>query len=188
ELTPDDYSDIVEDGLFHGLGDWVFTSALYAGATWPEERYEAHPKTSAVHDTPARRMRELAPSFVERAADEVLAGDPDVVGLTTTFMQNVPSLAMATALERRRADPRVVLGGGNCDGPMGAALHRNFPVLDYVVSGEGERALVALLDAIESGPEPDMLRAIGGLCWRQGSDSVANPPADESLGMDSVPR
>ena len=25
EVTPDDYSDLVEDGLFHGLGEWVFT-------------------------------------------------------------------------------------------------------------------------------------------------------------------
>jgi ribosomal peptide maturation radical SAM protein 1 len=102
-------------------------------------------------------------------------------------MQNVPSLAMATELKRCRPDLRVVLGGGNCDGPMGLALHRNFPVLDFVVSGEGERALVALLDALENGPSPESLGAIGGLCWWRDGESVANTPAGESLGMEAVP-
>src|SRR5712691_11229616 len=83
-VTPDDYSDLVEDGLFHGLGDWVFTSALYGGASWPEERYAVHPATAQMHDDPARKMRQLAPDFVRRAADEVLASAPEVVGLTST--------------------------------------------------------------------------------------------------------
>jgi ribosomal peptide maturation radical SAM protein 1 len=186
-VTPDDYSDLVEDGLFHGLGDWVFTSSLYGDATWPEERYAAHPATPQMHDGPARRMRELAPEFVQRTADEVLASAPDVVGLTSTFMQNVPSLALAAELKRRRADVRVLLGGGNCDGPMGAALHRNFGSLDYVVSGEGEQALVALLDAVDGGAEPESLGRVGGLCWRRGDENVVNAPSGESLGMDEVP-
>lgn len=188
EITPDDYSDIVEGGLFHGLGDWVFTSSLYGDAAWPRERYEAHPKTPSVEDGPARRMRELAPAFVRQAADEVLAGDPDVVGLTSTFMQNVPSLAMATELKRRRPELRVVLGGGNCDGPMGSALHRNFRALDYVIGGEGERALVALLDALERGADWEALGGVGGLCWWRGNESVVNPTVDDPLSMDMVPR
>src|SRR3954454_21824675 len=91
EITPDDYMDVVEHGLFHGLGDWVFTSALYAGATWPEERFAAYRETEPVDDGPARAMRALVPEFVERLAGELLATEPDVVGLSSTFMQNVPS-------------------------------------------------------------------------------------------------
>src|SRR5260370_25764239 len=130
EITPDDYSDVVEDGLFHGLGDWIFTSSLYGDAAWPRERYEAHPKTPYVADGPARRMREIAPAFVRLAADEVLAGDPDVVGLSSTVMQNVPSLALATELKRRRPETVVVLAGGNCHRPVGPALHRDCSALD----------------------------------------------------------
>jgi len=187
-VTPDDYSDVVEDGLFHGLGDYVFTSALYANETWPEERYLAHPKTPLVHDGPARKMRAVAPGFIEHAAREVLASEPDVVGLTSTFMQNVPSLAIGAAIKRLRPDVVVVMGGGNCDGPMGAALHRNFRMLDYVVSGEGERAIVALLAALESGASDEALSAVGGLSWWRGAESVANPPLPDALTMDRVPK
>ena len=186
-VTPDDYSDLVEDGLFHGLGDWVFTSSLYGDATWPEDQYAEHPATPRMHDGPARRMRELAPEFVQRTAEQVLASDPDLVGLTSTFMQNVPSLSLAAEMKRRRPDVQVVFGGGNCDGPMGAALHRNFTMLDFVVSGEGERALVRLLHALEEGADESALSRIAGLCWRRGDENVVNPAAEESLGMDDVP-
>ncbi|MEX0663463.1 MAG: RiPP maturation radical SAM C-methyltransferase [Acidimicrobiia bacterium] len=188
DVTPDDYSDVVEDGLFHGLGDFVFTSALYVDESWPEERYLAHPKTPLVNDGPAKKMRAVAPSFIRFAADEVLAFEPDVVGLTSTFMQNVPSLALAAELKRRRPDVVVVMGGGNCDGPMGAALHRNFRMLDYVVSGEGERALVGLLAALEAGATEDALSKVGGLSWWRAGESVANPPLPDALTMDRVPR
>lgn len=186
-VTPDDYSDVVEDGLFHGLGDWVFTAALYGDAAWPEDRYAAHPATPHVHDGPAREMRTHAAGFVHQIAAEVLASEPDVVGLTSTFMQNVPSLAMAAELKRQRPDVRVVLGGGNCDGPMGAALHRNFPALDYVVGGEGELSLIALLDAIENNEDHDALGRVSGLCWRHDGHDVVNPQCGESVDMDSVP-
>ena len=187
DITPDDYSDVVEDGLFHGLGDWVFTAALYPGERWPLERYEAHPRTPSVNDGPARRMRELAPGFIEQAAAEVLAHDPDVVGLTSTFMQNVPTLAMAKELKRRQPDLAIVMGGGNCDGPMGPALHRNFPFLDFVVSGEGERALPDLLSTLAQGADDTALALVSGLCWRSDGESRVNPPA-EALEMDLVPR
>ena len=131
-------------------------------------------------------MRQFAPAFIRQAADEVLAGDPDVVGLSSTFMQNVPSLAIATELKRRRPEVQIVMGGGNCDGPMGPALHRNFRALDYVVKGEGERALVGLLDALERGADPESLSCVSGLCWWRGNESVSNP-VDDPVGMEAVP-
>jgi ribosomal peptide maturation radical SAM protein 1 len=187
EITPDDYSDLVEDGLFHGVGDWVFTSSLYGDAAWPVERYFSHPATAARHDGAARRMRELAADFVRSTAEEILGGNPDVVGLTSTFMQNVPSLALAAELKRRDPDVSVVLGGGNCDGSMGPALHRNFPALDYVVSGEGEQAFLALVDALDRGADPQALAGIGGLCWRHEGENVVNDAPSEPLTMDDVP-
>ena len=186
EITPDAYRVVAEHGLFHGVGDWIFTSSLYPGATWPVERYEAHPATPLEEDGPARVMRELAPAFVRSAAEHILATDPDVVGLSSTFMQNVPSLALATELKRLRPSTQIVMGGGNCEAPMGPALHRNFLALDYVVCGEGEVSLVGLLDAIEAGAAPEVLRSIPGLCWRAGETTSVNPTAPP-LSMDAVP-
>ena len=186
KITPDDYQFVAEHGLFDGLGDWIFTSSLYPDATWPVERYEAYSAAPVEGDGPARVMRDLAPAFVHAAARHILATDPDVVGLSSTFMQNVPSLTLATELKRLRPSTVVVMGGGNCEAPMGPALHRNFPALDYVVCGEGEVSFVALLNALEAGPDPEALRSVPGLCWRDEEQAEVNPTA-EPLSMDAVP-
>jgi ribosomal peptide maturation radical SAM protein 1 len=97
------------------------------------------------------RLRQLAPGFLEHAADEVLAADPTVVGFTTTFSQTVPSLALATLLKARRPDLTTVFGGANCDGELGRSLHQQFDVVDVVVRGEAEPSFVELCTDLLAG-------------------------------------
>jgi ribosomal peptide maturation radical SAM protein 1 len=115
---------------------------------------------------------------------EILALDPDLVGFTTTFMQNVPSLAVARRLKASRPDLLTVFGGGNCDGPMGVALHRNFPFVDFVVRGEGEQPFVELLDALQGRRD---LSEIAGLCWRSPAGTVANCDRVHPYPIERVP-
>ena len=84
------------------------------------------------------RMRELVPGFVDACVERIVARAPRVVGFTSTFQQNVSSLLLAQALKQRLPDVITVFGGANCDGPMGAALHRSFDFIDVVVRGEAE--------------------------------------------------
>ena len=50
-------------------------------------------------------MRALVPAFLERADDEILAAGPRVVGFSSTFSQNVPSLALARLLKQHDPSP-----------------------------------------------------------------------------------
>ena len=47
-----------------------------------------------------------------------------------------------------------MFGGGNCEGEMGRELHRSFPWIDYVCSGEGEYSFPQLVQAIAAGRKP----------------------------------
>ena len=166
ELTPDDYATVCESGYDHGVGEWIFTSALYSPG-WREDAFvERLRREDYGAVTQAVRMHHLVPSYLGRAADRVLAAEPDLVGLTSTFEQNVPVLALATELKRRRPELPIVIGGANCDGVMGAALARNFSGVDYVVRGEGEQPLTELLDALAGRRE---LATVTSLCWRDPS-------------------
>lgn len=169
-LGPAEYLDIAENGLFHGLGDWIFSGVLY-GTDFGTERLSRYAERHGLDLAVAHAMRPFAEEFVDRAVDEILERSPDVVGFTTTFMQNMPSLAAARLLKQRAPEVTVVFGGGNCDGDMGAALHRNFPFVDFVVRGEGEAAFPALLRALDG--EGD-LPSIAGLCWRDGTGQRLN--------------
>ncbi|MEU1283376.1 RiPP maturation radical SAM C-methyltransferase [Kitasatospora sp. NPDC005856] len=189
----DDYQYFSEKSYFQGAGDWAFAGALYGDDSPAPDRdgidgidgggnaddgfagYFAYLTTSGASEREialTRATRALAPAFITRLVEELAADPPDLVGFTTTFQQNTASLAAARLLKQRCPQVRTVFGGANCDGPQGAALHRNFPFLDYVVRGEGEAAFPALLEALRAGGD---LSTVPGLCWRDDSGtSTAN--------------
>ncbi|MER6261448.1 RiPP maturation radical SAM C-methyltransferase [Streptomyces sp. 900105245] len=183
-LRPGDYTAVGSDAIFHGLGDWVFSGVLYDDPNWGLARLRDYAAARDVFVDTAVAMRPYAADFVARCADEVLAAGPEVVGFTSTFMQNVPSLALARELKRRRPGLTVVFGGSNCDGPMGHALHRNHPFVDHVVRGEAEYAFPALLGHLEAGTAPD---DVPGLCWWDGTRSRANAESRRTVAPADIP-
>jgi ribosomal peptide maturation radical SAM protein 1 len=179
-----EYVKVAGDGILYGAGDWVFAPALYGTSEWRRAEYEGYLASRAVPVGPLSDMQRMAPSFIERLADEITATDCEVVGLSTTFKQNVAALALARALKRRRPEVIVVMGGANCDGPQGAALHRNFPFVDFVVRGEGEQAFPDLLDAIA---EERTFDSVDGLCWRDGGRPIVNRDRTDLYPIEDVP-
>ncbi|GAA4493705.1 RiPP maturation radical SAM C-methyltransferase [Actinoallomurus oryzae] len=185
QIAEAEYSYVADRGVWHAMGEWIFAGALYDDPAWRVDTYRAYLEARNLEPGASLRMREHAAGFVELAAREILRERPDLVGFTTTFQQNVSSLAVARRIKQLRPDVQVVFGGGNCDGPMGAALHRNFPFVDHVVSGEGELAFVALLDALSEGRAP---AGVPGVVTRgPDGESVAGPPA-AMVPIDMVPR
>ena len=168
-LASEDYKFFATESQFQACGDWVFTPALYdsepheaeferyLSAEFPQERLDL-----------MRRLRALSPDFVRDFASSILDLAPDVVGFTSTFQQHAASLAMARQLKRVAPDVATVFGGANCDGPQGAALHRNFDCVDHVVRGEGETTFPPLIDALLG---ERSLADVPGLCWRAADGS-----------------
>ncbi len=181
-----DYARVADNGR-QGWGDWAFAVPPYRTPPPPErDPFLAPLRASASEDDVLRliRVRDAASAFLEKAADEVLARRPQVVGFSTTFSQTIPSVALATILKARDPSLRVVFGGANCEGPMGPALLRMFPAIDVVVRGEAERLLAPLLRALLAGaPAP----RLPGLCVREGAEVVAVPPDGEPVAMEEVP-
>jgi ribosomal peptide maturation radical SAM protein 1 len=177
-------SETVAALVFHGVGDWVFTSALYGVDAYRREEFADFLQLRDIDPVAPLEMQRHSRQFILDLAAEIAADPPDAVGFTSTFMQNVPSLALAKELKRLVPGIVTVLGGSNADGAQGHALHRNFPQLDFVVSGEGERALPTLLNRIATGSD---VSDIPGLSWRDGGKSVVNPMAKAALPFAAVP-
>ncbi|MFF0740473.1 RiPP maturation radical SAM C-methyltransferase [Streptomyces sp. NPDC004111] len=170
------------DSYFSGLGDWVFSSALYDDPEWRvAEMTEEIPLEEADRELSIELHRE-APEFIAELTSRILALEPDLVGFTSTFQQNTAALATARAVKRAAPRTHVVFGGANCDGPQGEALHRNFPFVDSVVRGEGEHSFPALLRELDKGdPDPSVLAGIPGLCWRGPDGVVVNAMSNRPL-------
>lgn len=157
------YDTIGEELYGFGVGDWIFGGAAdgprapdtgsEAGAGAEETaraEYAAFLTSRGVSDEMVRRvldLRAIAPDFVAGFAERLLDLDASMYGFTTSFSQLVPSLAVGRALKERDPRRHVVLGGANCDRPMGRAVMAAYPFVDAVVQGEGEAAVTALRTA-----------------------------------------
>src|SRR6185436_5425806 len=187
-ITVADYATVAEDYASRGLGDWIFAIPSFRDDAVRDAQYVAYLRDLGVPETvlgKALVMRTLVPAFLDRCVEEILASRPRIVGFTTTFSQNVPSLVVAKRLRERDPAVAIVFGGGNCDGPMGAALHRAFPWIDVVVRGEAEGVLPDLVrDLFAGGP----VRPAPGLCYREGDQQVVVPQQPATpVTMDDVP-
>jgi ribosomal peptide maturation radical SAM protein 1 len=170
-----------------GLGEWIFAVPPFAGHGESNEPYLAYLREKGVPErdiTKALVMRALVPAFLKHCVDDIAAAAPRIVGFTSVFNQNVPSLVLAKMLKLADPSLKIMFGGANCDGPMGAALHRAFPWIDVVVRGEGERVVPELVRDFLAGrpvhPQP-------GLCYRDGDRSVAIDQSGPTVPMDEVP-
>jgi ribosomal peptide maturation radical SAM protein 1 len=182
-----DYRHVACQDFGVNLGDWIFKVSPYAEPSPEDDEYLDYARSQIPEEAvmTAIKMKRLVPEFLAMAADEVLAGKPRIVGFSTVFQQNVASLVLAKILKARDPSITIVLGGGNCDGPMGAALHECFPWVDVVVRGEGERVFPELvLDTLAGRTVRPQL----GLCYRVDGQSVVVPQATRpQVPMDEVP-
>ena len=123
--------------------------------------------------------RQAAPAFVREMADAIDWGRYGVVGFTTTFDQNVASIALARMVKERHPQVVVVFGGANCAGEMGRALAAGCPWIDYVVDGEGDEAFVELLGALAAGDEPTEIAGVVSAARLGDGAAHADRPLDE---------
>ncbi|NBE80064.1 RiPP maturation radical SAM protein 1 [Micromonospora sp. NEAU-HG-1] len=155
-LAGDDWAqayEMVSERLYHlSVGDWVFSRR---GAA-PEERAEyfdllRSKRVDEATITLIDSLRAVADRHVAATTERLLAAEPEVVGFTSMFSQNGATLAVAERLRESGYAGPIVLGGSNCEGPMGRALLANFPAVDAVVDGPGEEAFAVLLTQVAAG-------------------------------------
>ncbi len=68
----------------------------------------------------------------------------NLVGFSVCFNQLFASLAAARMLKESRPDLPIVFGGSTCVSQSAVSLLTNFPQIDYIIQGEGEKPLLEL--------------------------------------------
>jgi anaerobic magnesium-protoporphyrin IX monomethyl ester cyclase len=116
---------------------------------------------------------------------------PSIIGVSIRNIDNSDAIALRHYTPEARtvfhalraaAPGAKVIAGGAAFGVAPEALFRDFGV-DYAVAGDGERASVALVDAIANGRE---IRPLGGLVRNVGDRVHFTPPGDDA-DLDSLP-
>ena len=125
----------------------------------------------------------LLPGFIDGCVTKIDWGQYRLIGFSSTFQQNVASLALARRLKSRYPHIAIVFGGANMDSEMGVENLRAFPFVDFVAIGEADLSFPALLDALANGKARDGIPGI--LC--QDKALVDAPPARPTSGLSVLP-
>jgi ribosomal peptide maturation radical SAM protein 1 len=174
-------------------GDWSFTAALYGEQPGAAERYiqeilQAQWGLGSNSIQRLLRIRAMVEPFLEHVVAAVPWHEYRLVGFTSTFEQNIASLALARRLKHRHPNLAIAFGGANWEAEMGLELHRRFPFVDYVCSGESENSFPALVEAIgRAKPNFRRLSSIPGIVYRRDSESCSTGPAEMVRDMDGLP-
>ena len=136
------------------LGEWIFSALVYDRPEALDIEYLvdvlpdfAAPLETVLITTLALAARKAAEDFIEHCAKDMAARQPALVGVTTSFQQNMASIAFARALKRHAPETTILFGGANCEAELGEALLENFDCIDAVCSGEGDVAFPTFVEA-----------------------------------------
>ena len=175
-------------------GDWSFTHALYGERPEAEQAYVQEVMRDAwkLSDSDIGRVlkiRSMVPYFLNHCMDAIPWKNYSIVGFTSTFEQNIASLALAKRIKQACPRISIVFGGANWEASMGEELHRQFPFVDYVCSGEADESFPALVKRVFARtPMNGDLAPIPGIVYRdQNKGSVSSGSADLVRDMDSLP-
>jgi anaerobic magnesium-protoporphyrin IX monomethyl ester cyclase len=125
----------------------------------------------------------LVQSAVRRTVECLLHDEqPDVVGLSVMTFQRATALKVARLVRTLRPSAHIVAGG--YDPSLAPEAYESSADIDFLVRGEGERTLCALLRALETDREsrqadagPERLAGIPGLSYRTADGFVHNRAA-----------
>ncbi|MEW6368322.1 MAG: RiPP maturation radical SAM C-methyltransferase [Acidobacteriota bacterium] len=193
------------------LGDWVFSLAAFPDFEPDQRQFSKYFVERGMNLTSrtgrvarermferilrlATHMRTKVDGYLDGLVDEVLRGNPRIVGCSSMVIQHVASLALLRRIRERAPDVVTMLGGANCESIMGVATHRNFPWVDFVVSGEADHLIGPLVRSILSHgrdvPPSDLTPGVFGPVHRVAGYPVGedgSPPRAVVVDMTSIP-
>lgn len=173
-------------------GEWTFKSALYGEDPYTDNRYvkEVLQDTWQLDNEAIGRIfniRTFVPHFLDYCMAVVPWKEYMLVGFTSTFEQNITSLALARRIKQAYPHIVITLGGGNWEDDMGRELHRRFPFVDYVCTGEADESFPLLVKHLVRSRSVQDYSQVKGLVYRKGRKSLYTGQADLVTNLDKLP-
>jgi len=172
-----------------GLGDWFFrqtafpelvnNAGVYLSRYFPVHTGEMNTLKSRILE-----KRRGLDQFLDSLISKYALDQAQLVGFTSMFMQSAAAFSLARRLKERDSKPIIVIGGANCETPMGQVIAKEVSPIDYVFSGP---ALKSFPDFVQRCLEEDLSKAgsIKGVFTKRNYIFQTGPDAiGEELSID----
>jgi ribosomal peptide maturation radical SAM protein 1 len=177
--------------LYAGLGDWFFRKEAFPDLPdntvkyvqryfWAKGDDEQRVKEMIVH------KRTNLDSFMDELITRYELDKAAIVGFSSMFMQNAASFAMARKLKERNPAVITVIGGANCEFPMGRVIAEHIQQIDFVFSGPALKSFPEFVQYCMDG-DISRCRSIRGVFFK--GCAVPATPAEgmgEELSIDAA--
>ncbi len=172
-----------------GLGDWFFrqiafpdqanNTEVYLSRYFPYHTAQMNMLKSRVLEK--RRGLDL---FMDRLISKYALNQAQLVGFTSMFQQNAAAFSMARKLKACDAKITTVIGGANCESPMGQVIARHVSAIDYVFSGPALKSFPELVQHCLA-KEPRKIDSMKGVFNKRNYFFQSGPDAiGEELSID----
>ena len=154
------------DSLNTGLGDWLFRQSAFPDLPDNTEKYlqRYFPAQTPEMELLKKLIRQKRPGL-DALLDELIAKyeleKAGVVGFTSMFMQNTANFALARKLKQRNPSLITVMGGANCEFPMGAVIAERCNEINYVFSGPALKSFPEFVSRCLAGNPPKSVEIRG---------------------------
>jgi ribosomal peptide maturation radical SAM protein 1 len=150
-----------------GLGDWLFRQVAFPHLPDNTAPYlkRFFPYKTPQHMALRRQIlekRDRLDGLLDSLIDKYRLDQSNVVGFTSMFNQNIASFALAKKLKDRNPKIEIVMGGANCEAPMGVEIAKHVPQIDFVFSGPALKSFPEFIQCMLDG-EPERRHAIKGV-------------------------
>ncbi len=145
---------LAEGGWNHTyLGDWLFQQSLFPGQAMSASDYLEGYLPGGRNLTEQQRKQAIVILTVMRARSEAFLDDlvaaiihrrPKIVGCSLTVVQLFACLALFRRIKAEAPDILTLAGGPACEAAPGMALHRAFPQIDYLFSGDADHCIAEI--------------------------------------------
>ncbi len=178
------------DANMYGLGEWFFRPIAFPDVPDNEQQYFNRcfrsPKSLVVQ---CRQLISDKRRDVGRLMNELIdayqLADEDIVGSTSMFCQSLASFGLARELKKRKGGLITVMGGANCESPMGQAIVTHVPAVDYTFSGPSLSTFPRFVQQMMAG-DLEACEAMNGVFTPRNVASGRCDPAKNAAGSPSL--
>ena len=173
-----------------GFGDWFFREAAFPELLPNTEEYfrryfPQREMREELKNSPLVAKRPEVGPFLDELIDRYRLDQADLVGFTSMFSQNLACFALARKIKERNPEVVTVIGGANCEWPMGQEIAWHVKQIDYVFSGGALKSFPAFVKHYLNN-ELEQCRNIKGVfCKDSPALSPPFPVIGEELPIDA---
>ncbi|MCK4670774.1 MAG: radical SAM protein [Nanoarchaeota archaeon] len=117
------------------------------------------------------------------AKDLITKGKPDIVGISCLSFNRKISIELAKLVKSINKDAVVIFGGPHAT-LIGEQMLKNYPEIDYILKGEGEKVMENFINCLKENKD---VKEVKGLLLRDGDDIVYTGQQEIIENLDELP-